>query len=120
VTVPAWPGLYGAHDVRLRHRRRYAPAAARSLLRGAGLEVRADGGLFTTLLAARCAQIARERLVPAARPPADLGAWRAGAAATALVRRVLACDAWLSSVGSRLGITVPGLSYWALCRRASR
>jgi SAM-dependent methyltransferase len=120
VTVPAWPSLYGAHDRRLRHHRRYAPRAARALLRGAGLEVRAEGGLFTSLLAVRAAQLLRERVVASRRPPPDLGAWRAGRGATAVVRGALACDAGLSSLGSRLGVTVPGLSYWALCRRPSR
>src|SRR5439155_1288450 len=39
VSVPAWGALFGAHDVQLRHFRRYAPSAGARLVRGAGLSI---------------------------------------------------------------------------------
>jgi SAM-dependent methyltransferase len=117
VSVPAWPALFSSHDVSLRHHRRYTPSAARALLAGAGLELVRGGGLFHALIPPRAAQVALERVRRQARPPADLGAWSAPAPVTALVRGALAIDASLSLFLSRLGIDVPGLSWWALCRK---
>ena len=116
VSVPAWPLLFSSHDVRLRHERRYTPASARRLLGGAGLEIIRSAGLFHSLLLPRAVQVARERLTGASAPPADLGHWKAPAIVTALVRGALACDASLSHMESSLGWSLPGLSWWALCR----
>lgn len=117
VSVPAWPALFSSHDVSLRHHRRYTPSVGRALLAGAGLEVVRGGGLFHALVPPRAAQVALERVRPATAPPADLGAWSAPAPVTALVRGALALDASLSLLFSRLGIDLPGLSWWALCRK---
>ncbi len=117
VSVPAWPALFSSHDVNLRHHRRYAPRTARAVLAGAGLEVVRGGGLFHALVAPRAAQVARERLSRAAPAPRDLGEWDAPGAVTALVRGALALDASLSLMLSRLGVDLPGLSFWALCKR---
>ncbi|WP_041448017.1 bifunctional 2-polyprenyl-6-hydroxyphenol methylase/3-demethylubiquinol 3-O-methyltransferase UbiG [Anaeromyxobacter sp. Fw109-5] len=117
VSVPAWPALSSSHDEGLRHHRRYAPGAARALLAGAGLEVVRGGGLFHALIPPRAAQVALERLRHRPRPPAELGGWSAPAPVTALVRGALSLDASLSLLLSRLGIDLPGLSWWALCRK---
>ena len=86
VSVPAWPLLFSSHDVRLRHERRYTPAAARPLIRGAGLEIIRSAGLFHSLILPRALQVARERLTGQSEPPADVGQWNAPAVVTALVR----------------------------------
>ncbi len=118
VSVPAWPALFSAHDRRLKHHRRYAPAAARALLRDAGLEVVSSGGLFHSMLLPRALQKVQERLRPESAPRHDLGSWNAPRWLTALVNAVLACDARLSLAESARGWSVPGLSWWALCRRS--
>ncbi len=119
VSVPAWPALHGSHDDRLRHHRRYTPVSARRLLSGAGLDVLGSGGLFSSLLPARALQIACERLV--GRPArGNAGRWTAPRAVTSMIRAALSCDARVSLAGTRLGISVPGLSWWALCRKTSR
>jgi SAM-dependent methyltransferase len=117
VSVPAWPHLFSSHDVRLRHHRRYAPVAARTLLERAGLEILSSAGLFHSLVVIRLLQIGRERLGGRLAPPPDLGDWRAPAPVTALVRGALKCDAWFSFAASRVGRSLPGLSWWALCRK---
>jgi SAM-dependent methyltransferase len=119
ISVPAWPSLFSSHDVRLRHERRYTPAAGRRLLSGAGLEIAASAGLFHSLLLPRAALVARERLTGASKPPADAGAWNAPPLVTRVVRSLLALDGRLSLTEARLGWTLPGLSWWALCRRTS-
>jgi trans-aconitate methyltransferase len=119
VSVPAWPALFSSHDVHLRHNRRYTPGAARALLRGAGLRIVRSAGLFHSLVIPRAMQVARERVTGWSDPPADVGEWKASQAMTSLVRTALMCDARLSLLESWLGWSLPGLSWWALCRRAS-
>lgn len=123
VSVPAWQWLYSEHDARLLHHRRYSPDAIRDVLRGAGLELLLCGGLFHSLLVPRAAQKLLERphrqegQVASGRPPPL--AWRHGAALARLVRAALALDNQLSLRLARGGLSLPGLSYFALCRARS-
>ena len=68
ISVPAWPSLFSSHDVRLHHYRRYTPAAARMLVRRAGLEIDRSAGLFHSLLLPRTIQVAREHLAGVSAP----------------------------------------------------
>jgi len=116
MSVPAWMALYTSHDKFLEHFRRYSPRRAAELLEGAGLHIELHGGLFHTLLLPRAVR----RLVELARPGAPQGAkggaeWSAGAAVTRAVDVVLRADAELSFRAARLGLDLPGLSWWALC-----
>lgn len=119
VSVPAWPALYSSHDARLRHHRRYTPQAARALLRGAGLELLRGAGLFHSLLPARALQLAAERLAPRRAAQGDAGSWSAPELVTSAIRAALAADASLSLVQAKLGVSLPGLSFWVLCRKPS-
>lgn len=120
MSVPAWPALFTSHDLHLRHQRRYRPCATRSLLEEAGLQVLRAGGLFHCLLLPRTLRALRERWTAPGSPPADLGAWRGSVVGTQLVLGALACDAGLSRLGAALGWDLPGLSWWALCRKPAR
>jgi SAM-dependent methyltransferase len=115
VSVPAWPALYSEHDRFLKHVRRYTPATARALLEGAGLELVRAGGLFHSLLVPRAAQAVLGRW--RAERTAHLGEWRGSAAATTLVHSVLSIEGRGSLFVSRMGWELPGLSWWALCKR---
>jgi SAM-dependent methyltransferase len=118
-SVPAWQALFSRHDRALEHFRRYSPAACRALLADAGLAVRASGGVFHTLLVPRALGVALERVEGwfgrDGAAPADLGDWRRGRAVTRLVAGALAADNALTHLGRRLGLAIPGLSFWALC-----
>lgn len=121
ISVPAWQRLYSAHDVALGHFRRYMPAQARSLLRGAGLVIERDGGLFHSLLVARAAQRIAQRV--RAEPPECRQAeehaleWPHGSLAGRVLTSALRADATIASTMSRLGWCVPGLSWWSMCRK---
>ena len=98
ISVPAWPLLFSSHDVRLHHYRRYTPASARLLIRGAGLEIIRSAGLFHSLILPRALQVARERVTGLSEPPPDVGQWHAPAVVTALVRGLSSgTHAWRSS-----------------------
>jgi hypothetical protein len=115
LSVPAWPSLYSAHDAALRHVRRYTPHAARALVEGAGLELVRGGGLFHSLLLSRLVQKTFARPDPG--KFVGVGDWNAPAWITGLVGAALALDGAASALFASLRLEVPGLSWWALCRK---
>jgi hypothetical protein len=118
MSVPAWQGLYTRHDTFLQHHRRYAPAQAKALLHDAGLDVVQHGGLFHSLLAPRALGKLHELLVELPQGQHQPGiAWRGGKALTAAVLGALQADNAASHWLAQRGIELPGLSWWALCRR---
>lgn len=117
VSVPAWQQLHGSHDMRLRHRRRYDPRAARALLEQRGFVIVEHGGLFHSLLVPRSLSVAVEaRLGRTA--SGGLGSSPTGPLRKAM-SAVLRVDNALSAAFSRAGLDVPGLSWWALCARGA-
>ena len=116
-SVPAWPQLFSAHDTWLHHFRRYTPASARAVLQASGLEVVHQGGLFHSLLAPRLVTVLQEKVRPPQGdfPPAI--AWHQPAGVTRVVQAALDVDNAISRWSARAGVQLPGLSYWALCRR---
>ena len=116
VSVPAYPSLYCSHDRVLRHYRRYSPGDCRRLLERAGLAVISSGGLFFSLLPARTARVLVERLLHVRPHSSGVGDWQAGRVVTGALTRALVADGRLSLLLSERGFSLPGLSYWALCR----
>lgn len=117
VSVPAWQLLYSKHDEALKHHRRYAPEQCRAVLEDAGLSIIMSGGLFHGLLLPRAASVFVEKLRAAAGPPPNLGAWRGGRVVTKAIAGALFSEGLLSLALAERGVDVPGLSFWALCRR---
>jgi SAM-dependent methyltransferase len=118
VSVPSYQSLYSAHDRALRHLRRYSPRGCRALLERSGLVVLSAGGLFSSLLSVRLMQVMIWRVRPGPGTSAHgVGGWQHGEFVTRSLTRALAADGKLSQAATRRGRAVPGLSYWALCRR---
>jgi len=118
-SVPAYQWLFSEHDRVLKHYRRYSPRAIRTVLEGAGLHVEAGGGLFHGLLAARGLQALREHYRPPSRTPTGIGAWQGGQLLTRVLIRTLDAESRISLTAGARGLPpLPGLSTWALCRRA--
>ncbi|MDQ2668904.1 MAG: class I SAM-dependent methyltransferase [Gemmatimonadota bacterium] len=137
VSVPAWQALYTRHDLFLGHHRRYRPADLYRLLADVGLQQVRDGGLFHGLLLPRAleklSELARgvrsrpgveglggDKTNVAAEADGEMGigGWNHGPSLTAAVTAALAADNVLSGLASRAGVGLPGLSTWALCRKA--
>jgi SAM-dependent methyltransferase len=122
ITVPAYQSLFSRHDTHLRHYRRYSPRACRSLIAECGLAVREEGGLFHSLLAARAAAVAIERLSTRGAEKrgagqSGIGAWNHSVGLTRAVLTGLRAEGRISAAAARRGWKVPGLTYWALCTR---
>jgi SAM-dependent methyltransferase len=119
VSVPAWPSLFGRHGHRLSHFRRYTREALRAMARGVGLEIPAGGGLYHSLLPGRPVMNGLDRVLArdrrAAPPPL---AWRHGEVLARLVQRALEADSLVGGAAAQLGLELPGLSEWLLCRLA--
>jgi len=115
ISVPTWMALYNDHDAWLRHHRRYSPAGAARLVADAGLAIVRRGGLFHSLILPRyLGTLLRRRQRTAAAHSLE---WRSGAATARLLEEALALEGRLSLLLSRAGLDVPGLSWWALCRK---
>ena len=123
VSVPAWPRIFAQHDVALGHFRRYTPAACGRILRKANLTVMKSGGLFHVPLALRVVTFTREAIARRLRfrvaPPANLGEWSHGPLFSAVVNGLLLADTFFSRKIALHGLSLPGLSFWALCRRGA-
>jgi SAM-dependent methyltransferase len=120
VSVPAWPRLFGSHDMRLRHRRRYEPSEARALLEESGLVLVESGGLFHSLLLPRAVSVAVDARLgrgQLAAPAGALARWEGPSRSMAAT--LLCLDNSLSRAFARGGFDVPGLSWWALCARGA-
>lgn len=123
LTVPAFSALFSAHDVELRHFRRYRRSQAASEALSAGLHVVDSGYFFASLLPARALTVLKERVLPAAPPQPNagvgLGRWRGGPLLTRAVAGLLRADAHVGFEVNRWGLHLPGLSAWLLCQRRS-
>lgn len=117
VSGPAWRILYGPHDIQLRHYRRYDPNDAIRLLEKSGLIVTSYGGLFSSLLLPRIAQLAAIRCRLAGGMSPTAGDWQGGSFTSSLLELVLKLDVNITFLGLAAGIRLPGLSWWAVCRK---
>lgn len=112
-TVPAWQALFSSHDRVLLHHRRYSHAAARALLVAAGYRVVEDGGFFHALVAPRILTSLLERLGLVGDSEGDT-AWTKGEASARAIAAILGAEHRLTHALARLGVSLPGLSYYAL------
>lgn len=117
ITVPAYQSLFCQHDVFLAHYRRYTTQSAQTRLKEAHLQIEQQGYFFTSLLPPRALQVAKQRLNPP-KPDAEegVGQWRGGPTATQAFTQVLWRDYMFGKRLRKLGISLPGLSHFAIAR----
>ncbi|MBP6217209.1 MAG: methyltransferase domain-containing protein [Oligoflexales bacterium] len=121
ISVPAWQTLFSSHDRDLLHFRRYSPARARTLINASGLTILRSGGLFHSLLPVRVLQklleSSSQQKVQSQVKDEVPDTWNKPALFTRAVLFLLAVDTWMSHLFSRFGINIPGLTWWAVCKR---
>ena len=118
VTVPAFPGLYSRHDAYLAHYRRYGRKQLVQLVRDSNLFCIRSGYLFLSLLPIRFAEVLRERITDRGKERIrGIGGWTSGKSLTIVAAAILRCENRLSLFLNSLGVRIPGLTTWVVCKK---
>ncbi len=120
ITVPSYAALFCSHDRFLGHYRRYTTRTLDNVLRAVNLTTLDSGHFFATLVPIRVLQVLKERWAGAAPEQAEgLAAWRSSERRAWLLAHVLEWDGRLGLALRRLGVPLPGLSNFAICRTSA-
>ncbi len=118
ITVPAYQSLFCSHDVFLGHYRRYDNKMLRENVGKAGLQVLHIGYFFTFLLLPRYIQVLREKKKADGEEVTGIGNWEGSAFVSSALTNVLWLDFSVSSLLRKIGIKLPGLSNFAVCKKS--
>jgi trans-aconitate methyltransferase len=117
ITVPAYQALFCSHDRFLGHYRRYNNKMLEAHISRAGFQPIKTGYFFHSLLYPRALQVTREKFFPPGKETTGLVEWGGGKVKTNLIKNVLVGDFAFSFSLGTLGIKIPGLSNYILCKR---
>ncbi|MBW6504430.1 class I SAM-dependent methyltransferase [bacterium] len=118
ITVPAFSFLYSRHDVYLAHFRRYDRKQLVRLVKDSNLICIRSGYLFLSLLPIRLAEVLWERITDGERERSrGVGGWSSGKLLTLAATAILRCENRLSMFLNSIGVRIPGLTVWAVCRK---
>ena len=117
-SVPAWGFLFSNHDRFLKHYRRYSPRQWRLLIKSSDLNISTGGGLFHLLVFPRLF----DKIVEVCSRDKSVKndhriEWDGTKFTTYLMDFVLAADNAVSWFITKLNLQLPGLSWWALCKK---
>jgi trans-aconitate methyltransferase len=118
ITVPAYPGLFSSHDILLKHYRRYTCNSLIRTLRLSGYKSLESGYFFFVLLFPRIFRLYLEKLKWMKPSVKGIGQWNSGTLMACIIRFILQADNFICRSLLSIGITVPGLSVYALCKPA--
>jgi hypothetical protein len=110
--VPAFQSVFSSHDVLLGHYRRYTLKQLVTVLNNYQFTIIDKGYYFTSLLMFR-------KLDKFLKKDKDesIDNWEAGKLKTAIINTMLTIDFKISLLLKKLGVTVPGLSCYCLCKK---
>jgi len=110
--VPAFQSVFSSHDVLLGHYRRYTLQQLESLLLANQFKIQEKGYYFTSLLLFRW----MDKLLKKDKD-ASIDNWKGGKTKTFIINTILKTDFTISLLLKKLGITIPGLSTYCLCKK---
>jgi hypothetical protein len=117
ITAPAFNNLFSAHDKWLGHYRRYSQKELKRTTENAGFQYIKGGYFFTTLLLTRMIQKILEILWKERKKEIQgIGNWNGGKISSFLLVKILLCDYYVSKIFFLIGIKIPGLSTYILCK----
>jgi SAM-dependent methyltransferase len=118
ITAPAFQSIYSSHDRFLKHYRRYDCKELVKLINATNLECVSSGYLFLSLLPIRYFLLCCERLLGRnIIPNRGVGVWNHGKTLTKALELILRTDIQCSIILNQIGIKLPGLTVWALCKK---
>lgn len=118
ITVPAFQSLFSKHDELLFHYRRYTSRQLRRLCESQQLNVEQAGYFFFSLVLIRGIQVFLEK-VGLRRPDKTINNWRTPKWITSIYTSMLWLDFRIGRFLLVLGIRLPGLSAYCICRPSS-
>ncbi len=116
ITIPAYQGLFTAHDEYLKHFRRYTRGMLIDRVGQAGYTVVESLYFFTSLLLPRTIQKIRQEITGKKADFVGLAGWRQGEAVTSMVKNILYTDYRISKSLGKLGLRLPGLSLYGIIK----
>lgn len=111
-TVPAFSSVFSSHDVLLGHYRRYTLKQLFSLLNKNEFKIIDKGYYFTSLLLFR----KLDKFLKKDKKE-SIDNWEGGKTATFLINFLLKADFFLSLTLKKIGVHIPGLSCYCLCKK---
>lgn len=116
ISVPAFNNLFCNHDKWLGHYRRYSKTMLKNHIKEAGLKEIESGYFFFSLLFPRIVQKMIEK--PTQKEDVEgIGNWSGGEFMTKFYKNILIFDYKLSKILAKIGIKLPGLSTYIICRK---
>ena len=115
ITVPAFQSLFCKHDVFLGHYRRYTNKMLKKHIEEAGMEVEYIGYFFFSLLPLRFLDVMKEKLKLTDKDAKGVASWKEKSS-DSIIKSVLIFDYKFTSFLRNLGIKLPGLSNYVICR----
>ena len=117
ITGPAYQKLFSSHDRFVGHYRRYTQKTLQNSIRSAGLATLDKGYFFTSLVPARIVQKLLEKIKGAPlTEPSGAGGWSGGRVISKLYEICLLFDFYFFRLFSFIGIKMPGLSAYSICK----
>lgn len=110
--VPAFQSVFSSHDVLLGHFRRYTSKQLEKLLISNQFTILDKGYYFSSLLLFRNI----DKIVKKDKD-ASIDNWDGSKTKTKIINGILAADFKMSLILKKLGITIPGLSTYCLCKK---
>jgi SAM-dependent methyltransferase len=118
ITVPAFNCMFSSHDKFLRHYRRYNIESLIRLIKNVNLKPKNYGYLFFSLAYLRLLAVLYERFTNLElMEDKGVGAWKYNLPITKAIASILLLENYFSINLTKLGIIVPGLTVWTLCKK---
>lgn len=120
ITVPAFQFLFCSHDKFLGHFRRYTNKSLKNNMASAGLNTMANGYFFFFLIPFRMAQVIKEKLFnyDIDKTYTGLVTWNGSRSTSNFFKKILILDFTISFSLQKIGIKIPGLSNYAVCKKS--
>lgn len=115
ITVPAYQQLFCQHDVFLEHYRRYTNTSLIEHIEKAGYTPLHKGYFFSSLLVPRTIKVIQEKLTGPSTAK-GIGDWQGSNLKTRLMKNILWTDYSVGKFSRKLGLNLPGLSNFMLCK----
>ncbi len=116
ITVPAFQKLFSQHDHLLNHYRRYSQKQITQICRSANFEVIESGNFFFVLLPVRIIQLILQKF-NLYKPKTSIDNWDGNPYLTKLISLILWLDFRACYALSQIGIRLPGLSCYCICKK---